>query len=260
MQETLLHELLAVEKSLSNTANSIQTTTGKTLQSKETIFSGLVKSNEIFAEDKQFLKTATEIKEVQSTVGEQLDFMAKNITEYWDLILKKESANQQAKADIVVDGKTIAKDVPSIVLLSLEKKLNSIIDVYNNIPTLDSSKSWIVAEESQKSGVWKLQYPVERQQTQTVKNYIEASPATQHHKAQVVEDVKTEVIGKYIIQEYSGNLTSLEKASKLERLTKLLRAVNAARQRANCVVVNNELKIGKGLFDYINSGVINEQN
>ena len=47
-------------------------------------------------------------------------------------------------------------------------------------------------------------------------------------------------------------ITSLDKAEKLQRLTGLIRAVKEARQRANATSVNQELKFGKVLLDYIN--------
>jgi hypothetical protein len=248
---TQLHELLAVEKSLAETATNITRETTKTLATKETLFSGMVKSNQIFAEDKQHLTAATEHKEVQSTVYEQLDFLKLNVGRYWDLIIQKEEANQRAKGDIIIDGEVIASDVPSIVLLGLEKKLHGLIETFKSLPTLDSSKSWTRAEDYERANVWEVRHPIERQQTTTQKTYIEASPATQHHKAQLVEDIKTDVIGKYIVTDFSGTITSIDKANKLERLTKLIRAVSAARQRANCVEINTELKVGDVLFDYI---------
>lgn len=251
-KETVLHELLAVEQGLAETANRVQGGTTKTLETKRSLFEGMTKAHEVFDEDAQHLKQATEIKEVQDTVDGQLDFLNVEIARYWDVILQKEEANQRAKADIVVDGQVLATDVPSIVLLSLEKKLASLVATYNAIPTLDASKAWEVDPNYDKHGVFRTKHDTERQHTRVVKDWIEVSPATKEHKAQIVQDEKTEVIGKYIISEFSGAISSLDKAERIQRLMKLSRAVKSARQRANNTVVNTDLKFGKPLLDYIN--------
>ena len=112
---------MAVENTLAETSNRTQTETTKTLEQKRTLFSGLTKEHQIFADDKQDLKQATEYKEVESTVQEQLDYAGVTLARYWDVTLQKEEANQRAVADITVGGKTIAENVPVTVLLGMEK-------------------------------------------------------------------------------------------------------------------------------------------
>ena len=247
-----LHELLAVETGLAETANRITKEVTKTLSTKQSLFSGMNKQHIIFDDANQHMVQAPENKEIQSTVAEQLDFLAGNLIAYWDVSLQKEEANQRANADIIVDGITIASNIPSIVLLSMEKKLTSILAVYNGIPTLDAATAWEPAPEYAKPNVFRTKFVTERQQSVVTKDYKEVSPATEHHKAQVVQVEKTEVIGKYIITDFSGAIPSSEKADKLARLTKLIAAVKQARQRANNVEVTTDLTIGKALLDYIN--------
>lgn len=247
-----LHELLAVEQSVAETANRVVNETTKTLSTKQTIFTGMTKSHEIFAEESQHLKQATEYKEVQSTVKEQLDFAGAALAAYWDVTLQKEEANQRAFADIVVNGQTIASDVPSIVLLGMEKKLTQLLGMYNGIPTLDAAKAWEIDPGQPKPGIFRTKYSTERQQTETVKDWKEISPATQHHKAQNAEISTTNVVGKYIQTDFSSAISSYDKAEKLARLTALIRAVKKARQRANNVEVNTELTFGKEMLNFIN--------
>ncbi len=80
-----LHELLAVENTLGETANRIRKEVTKTLLTKETIFSGMTKQHVIFDEENQHLTQATEVKEVQSTADEQLKFLTDNLVKYWDV-------------------------------------------------------------------------------------------------------------------------------------------------------------------------------
>ena len=247
-----LHEILAVENTLGETANRVKKETTKTLLTKETIFSGMVKNHEIFDEANQHLVQATDVKEVQSTTDEQLEFLTKNLVSYWDVTYQKDSANQVAFADIVIDDSTIVTLVPSTTLLAMEKKLDALLATYNALPTLDASKAWEKAEGYGKVGVWKTVHPRENQHTVTYKTYEEVSPATKEHKAQIVQVEKTDTVGKYIYQEYSGAITSLDKAQRLERLTKMIRAVKEARQRANGTLVDTKLKFADSIFGYIN--------
>ena len=251
-KETALHEILAVESGLGETANRIQKETTKVLKEKRSIFTGMVKNHEIFDEDKQHLVQAPDIKDIESTVSEHLDYASTEIARYWRAVFQKEEANQRAKADIVINDKVIVKDVPSIVLLSMEKKLTSLAALYNEIPTLDATKTWAPDSTYAKKGVFRTANPSERQHSVTERSWIEVSPATTQHKAQIAEDQKTVVIGRYTQFDYSGAITSLDKAEKIQRLQEMIRAVKTARQRANATIVNTDLKFGSEILDYIN--------
>ena len=134
----------------------------------------------------------------------------------------------------------------------MEKKLDALLGTYNAIPTLDTSKAWTPAKNYAKKDVWVTVHDKENQHSITYKTYEEVSPATVQHKAQIVQVEKTDVIGKYVIQEFSGAITSLSKAERLERLTKMIRAVKEARQRANGTIVDTKLKFAASIFGYIN--------
>ena len=134
----------------------------------------------------------------------------------------------------------------------MEKKLTSVIAMYNALPTLDASKSWVPAVDYAINGVFVTKNPKENQQSITSKTWVEVSPATKEFKAQLVQQEKTEVIGKFIIDEFSGALTSLDKAEKLQRLTLLIRGVKTARQRANMTVVDTDRTFADKLFSFIN--------
>jgi len=253
-KKTVIHELLAVENSLSADANHVQKECYKTLSDKRQIFGGLMKSHQIFAEDQQHLQQPTDHKEVVSTVDAQLDYLAGELTRYWDVSLQKESANQYARADITVDGKVLAKDVAATVLLAMEKRLTSLVSVYNAIPTLDAAKAWIEASDQARKDIFQTKHAIERFQTKTEDEYVTVVKATDKHPAQVVKQTKETHIGKYITTEYSGCLASADKAERIQRLTKLIRAVKQARQRANTQEVNTDLKFGDALFAYVNNG------
>jgi hypothetical protein len=252
MGKTVLHELLAVEQGRAETSNRLVKEATKTLGTKRSIFEGMQKSHEVFDEDKQNLKQATEHKEVESTVAEQLEFVGTEVAAYWDVILQKDEANQRAKADIIINGIVLVQNVPSTTLLGMEKKLISLQALYNAIPTTDSATAWEKDENYAKAGVWRSKYALERQHKVTVRDWQIVAPATDRHPAQVQEISKEEILGKYVVTTFSGALSPLDKAEKLERLTALIRAVKEARQRANITEVQNDLVFGEVLVDFIN--------
>ena len=249
---TKLHELLAVEQGLGETANRITKDTVRNLSGRAAIFKGMTKTHTMFAEESQHMVQAQENLEVQSTVDEQLSFLNNNLAAYWDVSLQKEAANQSAVADIIIDGTVISSNVPSITLLGLEKKLTSLLAVYNAIPTLDAAVAWEIDPNYAKPGVFRTKYATERQQSATTRDFKEISPATQHHKAQIAEVEKTEVVGKYTITDFSGAVPSVVKAEKLAKLTILIQAVKQARQRANGTEVDTSRTIGADLLNFIN--------
>jgi len=247
-----LHEILAVEQSLAESANHVTRDTVKNLSERRNLFEGMNKTHTIFNDAQQHLVQAQENKEIQSTVAEQIDYMSNEVAKYYDVVLQKESANQSACADIVIGTDTIATNIPAIVLLGLEKKLQSLVAVYNAVPTLDAAKSWEPAVGYAKPNVFRTKFPEERQHTVIGKEWREISPATTNHPAQLKEVESTNIIGKYTIVSFSSALTSEDKAARIIRLQDMLRAVKEARQRANNVEVKSFPGFGKAIFDFIN--------
>src|SRR5688572_2648958 len=68
------------------------------------------------------------------------------LTRLFDVILTKDVANGVAKADIVVDGTSIATDVPVTYLLFMEKQLTDLHTFVTKLPVLDAAESWAFDE------------------------------------------------------------------------------------------------------------------
>ena len=249
----VLHEILAVESQLNTNATAVAASIRKNL-GKESIYKGMVKRHEIFDEEKQHLVQPNEHMEVQSTVDMQLDYLASELGKAWDIYATKEATNQVASADILTeDGQLLASNVPAIVLLGLETRLDKLMAIYKDIPTLDSARAWEVDPSANMRGIFRTKYDTERFQTVTKKEFITVVEATKEHPAQVTQQDKTENIGKYIQTDFSGAITSFDKAERIQRLASLQRAVKKARQRANSAQVV-ELQLAQSLFNYINNG------
>lgn len=250
-----LHEVLAVESGLQTAAKKINEETTKTFGKKDEHFVETVRQVSHFAEEDVKLDTS-ETKAMVTTVFDKLLYGVQANVRAIDAYLQKEATNQLAKADIVIDDKTIASDVPATVLLGLETKLVDLRAVYEAIPTLAPGPTWKLDTSKRKEGgVYRSTLPdVTFRTKKTVKPVIMA-PATEHHPAQVQAITEDVPVAKITTQHWSAMISPAEKSDLLERIDMLLRAVKKARQRANATTVVKRT-IGKELFAFVHAGIV----
>jgi hypothetical protein len=198
---------------------------------------------------------AVEVKEMQTTVFEKLEYLVRPNVRHLDTYLRKESGNQHAVADIVVDDVTIASGVPGNVLLGLETKLAELRTVYEAAPTLPPGPVWEADTSTKAFGVHRSRFPELRSRTRKTIRAVELSPATPQHPAQVQAVPEDVPIARITQETWSGMLSSLEKSLLLERIDKLIRACKRGRQRANGVDAP-EKKIGDALFAFIHKDIV----
>jgi hypothetical protein len=247
-----LHEVLAVDSDLAETAKKIAAEALVTFQKKADHFFGATKRLEMFDESrKKEEEGAQESKELVSTVQEKLDYVAEHIVRHLDCLAQKESTNQVALADVELDGIKILDNVPATLLLSLENKLALFRKMYEGIPTLAPGLEWI-EDPTQREGVYKASHDITRHKTeQTFKSKILVEP-TKEHPAQIEKWTEQVPIGNFITTQWSGMVSPARKSELLGRIDALLRAIKKARMRANSTEVLQK-PIGKVLFDYIHA-------
>lgn len=247
-----LHEILAVESSLEKAATNLTQESVRTF-GKDNLFSGDVKVLTMFSDDEQNQNTM-EVRKLETTVIENLEYLVKPIGDWLDVVLQKDSTNQLAKADIVLsNGTVIAKDVPATFLLGLESKLNKLREMYLHIPTLEPGIEW-EADTLEREGVYKAKNEVVAFKTKKDTEFKVAYEATKEHPAQVHPLEITVNVGKYTTRKWSGKVSSLEKARMITRIDELLKATKRARMRANDIKVDTSIKIGEVILNYINKG------
>lgn len=183
--------------------------------------------------------------------------MAVALADYYDVLFQKNKTNNEAKADIVLDGVTIAKDVPATFLLTAETRLTKEIrPLILEIPTLDPAVQWTLDENVGK-GIYRSDKTTTLK-TQTDVEHVRLQQSTDKHADTFTQKSVTKNIGKYEDQKFSGLITSADKARILENLDRLVRAIKEARQRANTQEVSTE-KIGDLLFKQIFGTVFDRQ-
>lgn len=243
-----LHQLLAVEGDLEGTAKKITEETITQFTKHPDRYFGHHQRIELF--DENAPEEADNHKAMDDTVQSKLDYTAGHIVRYLDAVLQKETTNQEAKADLVVDGEAIAKDLPATFLLGLETRLKNIRKIYLSIPTLQPGIEWKL-DESQGEDVYKRVYPEVKFRTKKVlKNHVKAL-ATKEHPEQVDVYTEDEKVARIITDTWCGMFTVAKKSDIIGRIDQLIRAVKVARQQANTTEVK-PAHIADKLFDYIN--------
>ncbi len=250
-----LHQVLAVEGSLGDEANKALAETKVTLSKPENFIGG-VKILEMFKDDRQ-KENSTEHRTVAHKARAVIDGMLVRVGNYWDAVFQKETANQSARADIILsNGVVLITNVPATFLLGLETKLKALKDVLATTPVLAPTTQWETSP-AMEAGVWQSKGRKETFKTEKSYKVQILAPATDKHPAQVDKIPVDEVIGKYLETQFSGAITPDAKAGMMARLDDLIVSVRKARARANEQEVSPYNGIGKVLLDYVVDGTTN---
>lgn len=238
-----LNQIIAIEKDVKQTSNRKFTDIYHELQ-KAQLVTGVSRTYQ--PKDDEGDQLPAESTEVQLTVSKEMEKSAEALKRLFDVTLTKEVANQEATADVVVDGEVLLADVPVTYLLFLERQLTDFKTVFSSIPVLDPAIKWTLDLDN---GVYKSD-PVETLKSKKVPfNWVRAA-ATDKHPAQVDvlhEDVN---VGTWTTVRLSGALPQTEKDALLERVATLQEAVKFAREKANEHEVINQ-EAGDKVFGYL---------
>lgn len=187
-----------------------------------------------------------ESSRVQLKVKELLDDLKEPWANMFDVILTNDLGNCQAKSDIIIDGKIVAKDIPVSTLLFLEKQLDHWKEILNKIPLLPLSDDWSL---NSTSGFYET--PVHQTiRTKKINKPIVLYDATDKHPAQtamVTEDIN---VGTWNVKKLSSALSMIEVDSLKTKLNKLREAVIIARETANSLEID-QIKQGENILDYL---------
>ena len=238
-----LNQIIALEKGVKSRSYASITEAHQQLQ-KPALLSGI--SRTYRPKDDEGERYPPESTRVQLRSEEILRSTATILTELFDVVATKDWANCSARADVVVEGKTLLEKVPVTYLLFLEKQLTDLHTFVHKLPVLDPSESWRF-EASQ--DCWASE-PAETSKTKKVpRNHVKAE-ATEKHPAQVEVYHEDIVVGYWKTVKFSGALPAARVRELLERVERLQKAVKMAREEANGVVVE-PTKSGDKVFGYL---------
>ena len=238
-----LNQIIAIEKSVKSQSLRELTDAHKTLQ-KDSLLSGIARTYR--PRDDEGDTLPPESTRVQARSEDIIEQVVTVLTKLFDVTATKDWANGDARADIVVDGKTLLEKVPVTYLLFLEKQLTDLHTFINKLPTLDPAEVWIFDEATNAYAT----QPVQTTRTKKIpRNHVKAE-ATKEHPAQVEVYYEDVIIGTWQTIKYSGALPASRVSTLLERVRKLQEAVKFAREEANNVEVD-EQEIGETVLGYI---------
>ncbi|WP_371782083.1 DUF7873 family protein [Streptosporangium subroseum] len=240
---TKLNQILAVEKGVKADTQRKVADAYHAIQ-KLPLLSGLSRTYQPIDDEGESLPP--ESTRVQVKADDVLRDVGKTLTRLFDVTATKDWTNTVARADVVVDGRTLLEDVPVTYLLFLEKQLTDIHTMISKLPTLDPSETWTLDASTDSYRT----EPVKTTRTKKVlRNHVKAE-ATEKHPAQV--DVYTEdiVVGYWTKVAFSGAMPAAHVRALIERVTKLQDAVKFAREEANVTDVTDR-KVGDAIFGYL---------
>ena len=246
-----LHEVLAVDRDREKQAKTVIDETRR-LWNKVEKFMSHHTILKMADENRQHEEAAHEQKtEMVTTVPKRLKHTHGYIVNWFDSLAQKEATNQLAIADVTDDdGNVILKDIPGPLLLTIEKHLVGLLDLYKGIPTLDHTQLWVLDENEGDGDIYKLAEPLKTHRTEKTSRVIELSKATKEHPAQVEKETFDQIVGTWRKHYWSGAISASRKAGIIARLEELIRNVKKARRRANKTEVK-KLSVGKKMLDFI---------
>jgi hypothetical protein len=240
---TKLNQIIAVEKGVKSGALRDLTDAHHALQ-KPALLAGISRTYQPKDEDGEVLPP--EATRVQVKTEDVLRRTASVLTRLFDVTATKDWANCVAKADVVVDGRTLLSDVPVAYLLFLEKQLVDLHTFVKKLPLLDAAESWSFEESAD---YWRTEQVRTIRTKKVPRNHVKAE-ATEKHPAQVEVYYEDVPVGYWTTVKFSGALPARRVNELVDRVEKLQQAVKFAREEANALEVTDQ-RVGDAVFGYL---------
>lgn len=231
-----MHEVLAVEPSIRSAA-AREITEAHQKKWKADALQGLTRRYTPYSETDPDEPAATKLPQVKVT--DVLSDVTEAMKRLFNVTLTKEAANQEAKADIVLeDGTVLLPNVPVTYLLFLGHQLEDLRTFVQNLPTLDPAETWRWDPDV---GAYATPEYQTTKNKKVLKSFVKWAPPTPEYKqeAQVETFTEDERAGTWTARKFSGAIPADDQRAMRDRVDELMAAVNKARERANSLEVNN---------------------
>ena len=244
-----LHQVLAVEKDKENQKKKIMQESIKVL-GDTSLHQGSLRVLQMFAQERKNEEDGQSVqKSVTTDVMTRIKYTLPFMAQHLDIVYQKELTNTLAKANVIVDGIILMRDVPATMLLALEREFTSYRDMFKAVPTLQSGIDW-ERDDAATGKVYKTKNPVKTQKLSKEVEYRVVVKPTDKHPAQVKEISISKQVGEYTDIKWSGCVTSAKKAKMINKLESLIQAVKIARAKANAQDIKKSESV-KSVLDWI---------
>jgi hypothetical protein len=240
---TKLNQIIAVEKGVKSGSLRELTDAHHALQ-KQALLAGISRTYQPKDEEGEVLPP--ESTRVQVKAEDVLRTTATVLTRLFDVTATKDWANCVAKADIVVEGRTLLRDVPVSYLLFLEKQLTDLHTFVKKLPLLDAAEDWSFDGSAD---CWRTEQVRTIRTKKVPRNHVKAE-ATEKHPAQVEVYYEDIPVGYWSTVKFSGALPAKRVNELLDRVEKLQHAVKFAREEANNLEITDQ-HVGEVVFGYL---------
>ena len=238
-----LNQIIAIEKGIKSGTLRDLTDAHHGLQ-KPALLSGISRTYQ--PKDEEGEQLPAESTKVQIKAEDVIRKTVEVLARLFDVTATKDWTNCRARADVVVEGRTLLAQVPATYLLFLEKQLVDLHTFVKKLPVLDAAETWVFDSSAD---CWATE-PVQTVRTKKVpRNHVKAE-ATDKHPAQVEVYHEDVTVGYWRTVKFSGALPARRVNEVLARVERLQEAVKFAREEANSTEVD-EQKVGERLFDYL---------
>jgi hypothetical protein len=238
-----LNQIIAVEKGVKSRSLAELTEAHHALQ-KSALLSGISRTYQ--PKDEEGEPLPPESTRVQVRADEVIRQTMAILTRLFDVTATKDWTNCEARADVVVDGEPLLRDVPVAYLLFLEKQLVDLHTFVKKLPVLDAADSWTFDDAADCYAT----EPVQTVRTKKIpRNHVKAE-ATEKHPAQVEVYYEDVTVGYWRTVKFSGALPRKRVNELLERVERLQQAVKFAREEANGTDVTDRTA-GEKVLGYI---------
>lgn len=246
MSKLTLGGVLSIEGIQTGDANNILAETQK-LFSHEPNMQGKIIYEEKIVDDPDVDESSTRSELPVCNVWERLQHTIKCIEALGDTKVTKEETNATRTTELIVDGKSFGKyHMGSLLALkSLFEKYKATVEMAKVLP---ATVEWIPDEVNPHL---KSRPPyVVKKTRKVIQNQIVA-PATDKHPAQVKEVSITQVVANITTTQLHTGLTNNEKHQILLRISKILEAINVAKDYLNSGVIDTPIKCVNKFSEYI---------
>jgi len=203
---------------------------------------------------------------VQSTVRDYLAWFVSTVKEYINNRFSVEATNATGKkAPLIVEGVTWG-EFTTLELMRLRDLLNNaeLTKMYQTLPVRSDTKNWKLSADPEMSAklIYETEVKTQVQRTTEKASIILTDPNlaqlkdTKSYVPQVVQTNTTITEGTFELQEYSGELSHLDRATMLRRITNLKASVQEALAVANEAPVVESKLTAEMIFGYIHDGKI----
>lgn len=245
---TKLNQLLAIEKGVSQRATR-QLTDAYQTEQRVTVFNGLTRTYTPKDDDGERLPA--ESTRVQQTVPNLVTGVQSVLSAWFNVQFEKDTSNQTAKANVVVDGIDLIVDAPVSYLLWLEKRLGDLQTFVSKWPTLDPSDDWA---KDANTGLYVTPGAETLRSRKELRALIKVE-ATDKFPAQTETFTADVTVGTWKTVKVSGAVPPVVKQATLDRIDVVLAAVRRAREAANNLDVltnlNGRPTPGQAILDYV---------